>query len=119
MYAIIFHELQPRIGFGWATRVIAFIMLATLIVPVMGMRMRIVTSTVRPRFDAAAWREMPFALYACAVFFGFIGLYIPFFYVQLYSIERDVVDTGLVFYLVPLLNAASLFGRLVGNLNLN
>jgi hypothetical protein len=33
IYPAIFHELQPRIGFGWATRVIAFIMLATLMIP--------------------------------------------------------------------------------------
>lgn len=90
-------------------------MLATLIVPVFGMKMRVTPSTVRPRFDTAAWREMPFALFACAVFLGFLGLYIPFFYVQLYSIEHAIVDTSLVFYLVPLLNAGSLFGRVVSN----
>lgn len=59
---------------------------------------------------------MPFTFFACAMFFGFLGLYIPFFYVQLYSIEHAIVDTSLVFYLVPLLNAASLFGRIVGDL---
>lgn len=33
IYPIVFHRLQPTIGFGWATRVIGFIELATLIVP--------------------------------------------------------------------------------------
>ncbi|KAK5951924.1 hypothetical protein OHC33_007217 [Knufia fluminis] len=41
IYPIVFHELQPRIGFGWAVRVIGFIALATLIVPCALIKLRI------------------------------------------------------------------------------
>ena len=116
LFPIIFHELQPRIGFGWTTRVIALIMLATLVVPISYMRMRVKPAAARRLFDLVAWTEWPYVLYTTACFFGFLGLYIPFFYIQLYSTELGNMDPTLVFYLVPLLNAGSMFGRLVGPL---
>lgn len=90
-------------------------MLATLMAPILSMRMRVKPSAARRLFDATAWRETSYLLLAFSSFFGFLGLYIPFFYVQLYSIEHDIVDADLVFYLLPLLNAGSFFGRLVSN----
>lgn len=33
VFSILFSRLQPRIGFGWATRVLAFILLGLLVVP--------------------------------------------------------------------------------------
>ena len=41
IYSIVFHRLEPMIGFSWATRVIAFIMLGTLLIPLAVMRVRI------------------------------------------------------------------------------
>ncbi len=113
IYPIVFRELQPRIGFGWATRVIAFIMLATLIVPLAGMKMRVKPSVQRRIFEPAAWREAPYTLFALGTFFGFMGLYIPFFYVQIYSIKENILGENLAFYLLVLLNAGSFFGRIV------
>lgn len=117
LYPIIFHELQPKIGFGWATRIIAFIMLAFLMVPILSMKMRVVPSAVRPKFDVTAWTEMRFVLFSCACFFGFLGLYIPFFYIQLQVTQEEIVEMRLVFYLLPLLNAGSFLGRLVSDLS--
>lgn len=114
IYPIVFRELQPRIGFGSATRVIAFIMLGTLIVPILGMKMPTKPSTQRRIFDSSAWREPPYLLLAVGMFLGFMGLYIPFFYIQTFSIEKNIVTNDLVFYLLPLLNTGSFFGRIVG-----
>lgn len=88
-------------------------MLATLMFPIVCMRMRVKPSAARRLFDVTAWAEPAYVVYAFAMFFGFLGLYIPFFYVQLYSIEERIVGTSLAFYLLPILNAASFFGRLV------
>jgi len=55
-------------------------------------------------------------LFATIALFSFIGLHIPFFYVQLYSARRMTVDPRLEFYLLPLLNAGG-FGRTVGILS--
>lgn len=113
LYPIVFHKLQPEIGFGWSTRIIAFIMLVTLMVPVLSMKMRIKPLAVRPWLDQSAWMETPFVYFGCAMFLGFLGLYIPFFYIQLQSIQQEGLNKDLVFYLLPLLNGGSFFGRLV------
>lgn len=74
IYPIIFRQLQPSIGFGWAVRVIAFIMLATLAVPIVGMTQRAGSPGVRKMFEAAAWKDIPYTLLGVGAFFGFAGL---------------------------------------------
>lgn len=76
IYPVIFHKLQPQIGFGWATRVIAFIMLGTLIVPIVGMKMRAKPPGVRKMIELEAWKDVPYALLGAGVFLGFAGLYV-------------------------------------------
>jgi MFS family permease len=115
IYPTVFHELQPRIGFGWATRVIAFIMLGTLMVPIAVMRAKVFPSTTRPLFDFQALRKVSFDLFCIGTFFGFMGMYIPFYYMSSYSISHGIVDANLGFYLLTILNAASVFGRIVPN----
>jgi MFS family permease len=90
VYPIVFHKLQPQIGAGWATRVLAFIMLATLAVSLSVMRTRILPVQKRALLDIPAFKEKPFIFFTLGMFFGFMGLYIPFFYVQSYAIEEKV-----------------------------
>lgn len=101
------------IGFGWATRIIAFIMIATLMAPILCIRMKAEPSANRRFFDPTAWREIPYVLFAFSSFFGFLALYIPFFYIQLYSIEHNIINPDLGFYLLPLVNVGTFLGRLV------
>ncbi|TVY85899.1 Aspyridones efflux protein, partial [Lachnellula willkommii] len=115
IYPIVFHELQPRIGFGWATRVIAFIMLGTLMIPILVMRARVFPSTRRPLFDKNILRSIPYDLFSLGEFFGFMGMYIPFYYVTSYSIAHNIANENLSFYLLTLLNVGSIFGRIVPN----
>jgi MFS family permease len=77
LYPIIFHQLQPRIGFPWATRVLAFIMLGTLAVSLAVMQMRILPPQKRTLWDLSALNEAPFMLFTLGIFFGFMGMYIP------------------------------------------
>ena len=86
-------------------------MLVTLLVPVLAMRMRTKPDKIRRLFDAKAWKEPPFTLWACYLFVSLCGLYLPSFYIQLYGVR--FMDPDLAFYLLPALNAGSFFGRLV------
>jgi MFS family permease len=115
IYPIVFHKLEPRIGFGWATRIIGFIMLVTLIIPMTVMRAKVFPSVRRPYIDLAVLREIPYDLFSTGSFFGFIGMYIPFYYLSTYSVERGLVDADVGFYLLTILNASSVFGRLIPN----
>jgi MFS family permease len=116
IYPIVFTRLQPVVGFGWATRVIAFISLFTLTVSILTMRTRLPPSShSRALFDRAAWRSAPFVVFSIGLFLTFIGLYIPFFYIIVYA-ESLGVDENLSFYLLSILNAASVFGRIIPGL---
>lgn len=118
IYPIVFQRLEPRIGFGWATRVLAFIVLATQSVAVVLMKQRAGTITTKSRalIDTSIFTEPPMLVFSFAALFAFMGLYIPFYNIGIYS-QRKVTDmpSSLLPYLVPLLNVGSVFGRLIPN----
>ncbi|ROV87530.1 hypothetical protein VMCG_10686 [Cytospora schulzeri] len=113
------------LSLAWATRIMAFIMLATLSVSIALMRPRLPPRKSGPLVDMDSLRNPPFATWLCAVFFVFIGLYIPFFYVQNYALSIGV-GTDLAFYMLIIMNAASIPGRIfpalladkIGNLHI-
>ncbi|KAK4620099.1 MFS-type transporter dbaD [Fulvia fulva] len=116
IYPVVFYRLQPTIGFPWATRVIGFLMLATLAVSNAVLKVRVLPAGRRKFFDLSAWKEGPFTFFVLATFIGFLGLYTPFFYLQSYAIQTGIADPDLAFYLLAILNAASTFGRVIPNL---
>ncbi|KAI1414173.1 MFS general substrate transporter [Hypoxylon sp. FL1857] len=116
VFPIIFSRLEPHVGFGWATRVIAFILLGLAVVPLIFMRPRVPPPSHKRAFlDVDAFKEPPFLSFAGAGFFAFMGLYVPFFYIELYSLRYNITNKDLGAYLVTLLNAGSIFGRIVPN----
>jgi MFS family permease len=117
IYPIVFRKLQPSIGFPWATRVIAFIGLSTLTISILVMRTRIShPNKSRQLVDTAAFKSIPFVVFCGGLFLSFIGLYMPFFYVIVYAQNKLKLDGNLSFYLLSLMNAASVFGRVVPGL---
>ena len=103
-------------GFGWATRVIAFIMLATMLVPLLGMRLRTPSSTTRRDFfDLTAFKAKPYLIFCVGTFFGFMGVYVTFFYIQLYALKQTNTNICLTSYLLSIINASSTAGRLIPN----
>ncbi|GFF96642.1 hypothetical protein CNMCM8927_008464 [Aspergillus lentulus] len=51
-----------------------------------------------------------------AMFFGYIGFFNPIFYIEAYAIQKHAMEETLAFYLVSILNAASIPGRIVPGL---
>ncbi|WPH02835.1 Hypothetical protein R9X50_00570300 [Acrodontium crateriforme] len=117
IYPIIFFNLyqEPGIGFPWATRVIGFIALATLIVSNAVMKVRVLPAGRRKFFDWTALTEVPYVTFVLGGFLSFIGLYAPFFYVQSYAIEEGIADKNLAFYFLAIINGLSVFGRIIPN----
>lgn len=113
IYPIVFHQLQPRVGFGWATRIIGFVALATLLVPVLCIKVRALRAARKTIIDLSGFRELPFCLFSLAAFIGFIGLYIPFFYISEFAGNQDGLDTTLAFYMLPILSSGSIVGRIL------
>lgn len=113
IFAIMFQQLQPRIGFGWTIRCIGFVVLASLAFPLVTLRKRVAESPSRAFIDKSALRELPFVLTLPAMFLVFAGLYVPYFYIEVFSVRTNAVRPDLNGYLIVFMNAGSLLGRVV------
>jgi len=113
---ILFSRLQPTVGFGWATRVIAFVLLALSAVPVACMHTRVpAAGKSRSLFDVTALGDGPFLLTIGSLFFLFLVLYVAFFYLQLFTESMGLAGRDFSPYLVTFLNLGSVPGRVVPN----
>ncbi|KAI0000612.1 MFS general substrate transporter [Xylariaceae sp. FL0662B] len=112
---VVFSELHPRVGAPWATRVIAFILLGISIVPLVFLRSRVAPSAHhRALIDTSALRDIPFTTFTISCLFAFMALYIPFFYIELFTIDYDLAPQGFPSsYMVMLMNAGSVIGRVI------
>ena len=111
IYPIVLYQLLDRIGFAWTVRVLGFIALVTLIVPIVVMRMRFKAAKPRALIDPASLRDVPYITFVLSSLIGFMGLTVALFYVSFFGEASMIVDSRMSFYLVPILNAASCFGR--------
>lgn len=115
VYSIVFHTLEPTHGFEQATRAIGYIALGTLVVAVALLRPRLRTKTRRSINSFGALREPAYASYTLSIFFMFMGMYIPFFYITSYGIDKMHLERHMSFYLIAILNAGSAVGRILPN----
>ncbi|TVY17341.1 Aspyridones efflux protein apdF [Lachnellula arida] len=115
VFPIVFERLQPRIGFPWTVRVFGFIMVATLSLSLAIMRVRVPPGKLRKLLDFAAFRDISYVFFTAAMFFGFMGIYVPFFYLPLYCLTIPGFPTSLAFYIIAIVNASSTFGRILPN----
>jgi predicted MFS family arabinose efflux permease len=115
IYPIMFHQLQQKVGFAWATRILGFTSLATCGISLSLLRMRFRPTEKRALIQLSAFKDVQFVLFCIAIFLGFLGFYNYLIYVQPWAIETGIVSDNLGFYLVPMLNAASTFGRIAPN----
>ena len=90
-------------------------MLATSVVSVTSMKQRVPATARRDLLELAAFKDVPYLLFNLGTFFGFMGIYVVFFYVQLYALEVCHTNSNLTFYLLSIINAASFFGRIAPN----
>ncbi|KAJ5691890.1 hypothetical protein N7462_001313 [Penicillium macrosclerotiorum] len=99
------------LGFGWSVRIIGFIL-----IPLLGFSCIAVTSRLPPRqsafFMIEPFKDPRFNLVIGALFFMFIGMLAPLFYIPTYAVSRGM-DSTMASYLLAILNAASTFGRII------
>ncbi|CRL24054.1 Sucrose/H+ symporter, plant [Penicillium camemberti] len=117
IFPSVFHKLIGPLGFGWTTRVIAFIALGGLLFSLAVMKMRLPPpKQARRLIDPSAFKESPFIVLSLALFFAFIGLYFPFFYLPTFFTSYLHSNENIAFYSIAILNAASVFGRITPGL---
>jgi MFS family permease len=116
LYPIILNQLIPKIGFPWAVRTIGFICLGTLLIANVVMKVRVLPPTRRALIDPSAFKHAAFMAFCIASFITFLGLFQLFFFVQGFAITNNITTENLAFYLLSILNATSVFGRIVPNI---
>lgn len=81
-------------------------------------RVRIpVTTRRRVRFDYKPFFQEPaYGIWTVALTFNLVAQYTPAFFIQDYAQQKDIMDEDLASYLLPILNACSIVGRIAPNL---
>ncbi|OAX84785.1 hypothetical protein ACJ72_00838 [Emergomyces africanus] len=115
VYPIMFRQVQLKLGFAWATRVIGFTACATGLISLSLLRVRFKPQEKRALVQLSAFKEPVFSLFCLSQFIGFTGLYNVLVYIQPYVIENGIMSEHLAFYLVAILNASSTLGRILPN----
>lgn len=114
IYPITLNKLFPMIGFAWTVRVCGLIMLVTQSAAIIYLKPRLQPRSLRGAafFDPASFKQFIYILVTAGLFLSFAGLYTPFVFSQDFAIYHGI-DTGLAFYTLPIINAASTLGRIV------
>ncbi|OJZ83018.1 hypothetical protein ASPFODRAFT_83516 [Aspergillus luchuensis CBS 106.47] len=100
-----------HLGFGWSVRIVGFIILALLIIAMSTLRERL-PSRKGPFLVPSAFTNLNFVGTTIALFFMIWGMFTPFFYIEIFATYKGMGAT-LATYMLPILNAASIFGRLL------
>ncbi|KAH9921464.1 major facilitator superfamily domain-containing protein [Fomitopsis serialis] len=113
------HLFNGSTGFHWGVRASAFLTLGLLVLAQFVMRTRLPSAKDRPPQPKpnilAIFTDPPFAF---SLFGGFMvvwGLFMPYFYLQLW-VNLHGLSSTLAFYTIAILNAASIFGRIIPNM---
>ena len=104
-------DLFERIGYGWATRVVALMCLVCSSIGILLVRSRLppaTNATAHP--DPRIFRQIPFTLATTGIFLLEFSLFIPLTYISTYAMYRDF-DEAFAYHLIPIMNAGSVVGR--------
>ncbi|RYP66709.1 hypothetical protein DL771_007642 [Monosporascus sp. 5C6A] len=111
---IMMTRLIERLGFPWTMRIMAFLFLGLLAVSCLTVKSRLPPRPTPVRL-ADYYRplaEPTMAFVVAGGFFSFLGIFLPFNYLIIQAQQAGVSPT-LVPYLLPILNAASIPGRIL------
>lgn len=98
-----FHKPINRVGFGWTTRIIAFVALAGLSVSLTVLKRRLPPfKQSRSVPDVGTLKEPTFLVFAFGIF-CFVGLYFLFFYLQSFFTIYLHDNSSLSFYIFSVL----------------
>lgn len=115
IYPIVLYRLILQIGFPWAVRCVGFIALATFMIPLAVMRMRVHVPKPRAMVDWSSVRDAPYIVFALGLLIVFIGNAVLIFYISFYPADRGFTDKSLAFYITAIFNAGSVVGRILPN----
>ncbi|KAH6972367.1 major facilitator superfamily domain-containing protein [Ilyonectria sp. MPI-CAGE-AT-0026] len=113
IFPIMVTRLIEQVGFGWAMRICGFLILGLLIIANLTVRAFHPPrpQKITPEQLMKPFHEPEFVLLIIGFFLFTYGIYVPINYLPVQALAAGM-DTNLIEYLIPILNAASLFGRI-------
>ncbi|KAF4339304.1 monocarboxylate transporter 2 [Fusarium beomiforme] len=117
IFPIMVTRLIKQVGYGWSMRICAFMILGLLIIANLTIK---ANHPPRPQKISRAqlakpFREPEFIFCTIGFFLFTYGLFVPIDYLPVQALSVDM-DPNLVQYVIPILNAASLFGRITSGI---
>lgn len=113
VYPLLLTSLFDKIGYAWATRVVALICLCCSVVGIFLIRSRLPPAkdaTAHP--DFRIFRQLPFLFTTLGIFLLEFSLFIPLSYISTYALSQGF-GRDFSYNLLPIMNAGSVIGRLL------
>ncbi|TIA23658.1 putative monocarboxylate transporter [Aureobasidium pullulans] len=112
-FSLIILFLAPKIGFGWAIRIIGFICAALCVVACLLLRGRLPPNKTKgAKIDILALRDPKYAATTAAIFLVEFAVFIPYTFLVDQALHAGM-GRELAYALIPILNAAAIPGRLL------
>ncbi|KAF1964956.1 putative MFS monocarboxylate transporter [Bimuria novae-zelandiae CBS 107.79] len=111
---IMVNHIYDRVGFSWALRAVGFVFLGLLLLTnaLLKSRLTHVAKKPHPMDFVEPLQEPPFLFLTAACFFFALAVYQPGTFITL-NARRDGVRSSIADYLLSMLNASSVVGRVV------
>ncbi|KAJ4252343.1 hypothetical protein NW762_010941 [Fusarium torreyae] len=124
VYPLLFERLQPQIGFPWTVRVLGFVSLALCLYATLVIRQRPVPKrrdlskkfkpgSAKDLIELAGLLDLRYVVQSIAIFFSNLTFFVPLYYLQPYAQSHGMTDQNLGKYLLVILNAAAIPGRII------
>jgi len=114
IFPIMTNHLIDQVGFGWSMRIVAFLILGLLIIANLTIKSRLPPTPRSFEFMhfVTPFKETPYWTLVVACFLFFMGLFLPINFIETEALANGM-SLSLAQYLIPILNAASIFGRVI------
>ncbi|PYH29287.1 putative MFS monocarboxylate transporter [Aspergillus neoniger CBS 115656] len=114
VFSILFIRLQPRIGFPWTARTLAFIQVACscIAVPMLIAITNPKSSPPRQLIHWHALKELSFDAYAIVIFLFFVSYFVPLFLLPSFAPSALHTSADLSVYMTAIFNASSSISRI-------
>ncbi|KXN82935.1 Riboflavin transporter MCH5 [Leucoagaricus sp. SymC.cos] len=118
IYPIMLNNIFEAAGFGWGIRAVGFMDLGLLIIANSIMRTRLPPNRRKGKSSPMVKEiltDVAYLFYMAGSFLMFWGVFVPFFYLQLWSALHHINST-VTKYSITIMNATSIVGRVLPNL---
>ncbi|CAG8202494.1 unnamed protein product [Penicillium salamii] len=116
IFPLIILFAAPKVGFGWAIRIIALLSAVLCTVACLLLKTRLPSNTrAGATVDLRALKDIKYASTTAAIFLVEFAVFIPITYIASYGVHQGLEDT-MAYLLIPFLNLGAIPGRFLPGL---